>query len=152
MNPAARAPRGVRNNNPGNLRDGGIRWRGLVGRDAQGFCVFADLRAGLRALALDLLDDYRRDGRRTLDALIAEFAPPGENDTAAYVRHLAAALGRAPEAALELERPGELGRLVAAICRHENGRRPDGGDWCSAEDIAAAVAAALTKGERRWTR
>merc|ERR1711920_200619 len=34
---APRMPRGIRNNNPGNIKDFGIPWKGLVGKDDKDF-------------------------------------------------------------------------------------------------------------------
>lgn len=42
--------RGIRNNNPGNIRLGG-GWAGLVENQSDEiFCVFADMQHGIRAL------------------------------------------------------------------------------------------------------
>lgn len=92
--PATKPPaRGIRNRNPGNLRDFGIPWEGLIGRDAEGFCVFEYMQDGVRAMALDLLNDYGKDRQRSPRALVSEYAPQSENDTAAYMGFVATAMG-----------------------------------------------------------
>ena len=53
--------RGIRNNNPGNIRLGAQRWQGQVADDEQGdqsFVQFVNPIAGLRAL-VRVLDTYR---------------------------------------------------------------------------------------------
>lgn len=118
-------PRGIRNNNPGNLKDFGIDWKGLV-PDSTRFdpvmCVFTAPHWGIRAMGRDLTTDYNRDGQRTIAALIAEYAPGSENNTAAYINAVAKEMSLSPEAVLDLGR--DLLPLVAAIIRHENGQQP----------------------------
>lgn len=118
--------RGMRNNNPGNLRDFGIEWNGRTGTDnAPGgpFVIFDEPANGIRALARDLRTDYTRDGQTTVRALINEFAPPTDNnDTSAYVKSVAGRLSISPDEKIQL--PGRLYDLVAAIIIHENGRQP----------------------------
>jgi len=46
------APRGIRNNNPGNIRKNeSFTWQGEIDQDDKGFVVFDDEVNGLRALA-----------------------------------------------------------------------------------------------------
>ena len=68
-----RTTRGLRNRNPGNLRDAGIKWDGLTGADPQGFAIFRTDQHGIRALVKDLRKDYWTDKQRTVTALISEF-------------------------------------------------------------------------------
>lgn len=118
-----RAPRGIRNHNPGNLRHG-PRWIGLekVQLDRE----FAQFRApewGIRALA-KLLLGYRRRGITTLRELVARYAPATENNCAAYEDALCLALGVRGTEAVDWSDPLTMRTLVAAIIRHENGRQP----------------------------
>ena len=83
-------PRGIRNNNPLNLRKG-ENWQGLspVQSDPS-FCQFKSMVYGLRA-AHKLLRNYITgwDGRRkpfdTLATIIPKWAPPSENATQKYL-------------------------------------------------------------------
>jgi hypothetical protein len=88
-------PRGLRNNNPGNLRvlPGGQKWLGEIDPDPDGFSRFSDIAYGLRAMITDLAGDIMRDGRNTIRKLIYAYAPPSENDTEAYINSLAAYTG-----------------------------------------------------------
>src|ERR1700743_661562 len=84
-------PRGIRNNNPGNIR-AGIAWQGAVGSDPD-FVIFADDTWGLRALAKDLMTKITKDGLDTINAIITQYAPASENNTAAYIAAVAADSG-----------------------------------------------------------
>jgi hypothetical protein len=119
-----RRPKGIRNHNPGNLRVGKSPWRGQVGGDASGFCVFADPVLGLRALALLLRIYQHRHGIRTVTAIIGRWAPPEENDTVAYIRSVRSAMGVHALQHLDLDDAAHLRPLTLAIVRHENGMQP----------------------------
>lgn len=112
-------PRGLRNNNPGNLRDVGINWRGRIGADAAGFTQFENIGYGLRALALDLGNDIG-EGKNSIRLLIGEFAPPSENDTAAYIRTMSNATGFGADQRLSAD-AGTLQRLIRGILTVELG-------------------------------
>lgn len=130
--------RGERNRNPGNLRDAGIPWQGLIGRDDKGFCIFDLVSNGIRALAKDLLHDFRKENKRTVYALISEFAPPIENDTNAYMDAVAKAMNVGVHDVIDLEKQSVLISMSKAIIKHENG-----GVIYSDELIAESVRKAL---------
>lgn len=113
------APRGIRNHNPGNIR-AGDNWRGMVGTDDAGFVVFDSPAYGIRAMQR-ILNSYRARGVNTVRAIINTWAPPNENNTSAYVDHVAKVLGVAPDEILPVERDASL---IAAIIKHENGAQP----------------------------
>lgn len=130
-------PRGIRNNNPGNI-DYNPRnaWKGQQPHDAKiepRFARFDTPHNGIRALAKLLLNYRKIHGLRTVESLIARWAPSNENDTKAYARAVATEVGVPMQAVIHLDQP-TLEKLVAAIIRHENGRQP-----YSTELIAAAV-------------
>jgi hypothetical protein len=76
-------PRGLRNNNPGNLRAGCL-WIGYVGADPDGYAQFDTLEHGVRALTRDLLTKMRR-GLVTIRDIITTYAPATENPTQSYI-------------------------------------------------------------------
>ena len=115
-------PRGIRNNNPGNIR-AGDPWRGLTGEDDAGFCIFDTPEHGIRALAKILIAYQVRWGLRTISEMICRWAPPVENDTPSYIQSVCKAVGANPIAPYTLT-PGRLRDLVTAIIRHENGEQP----------------------------
>jgi hypothetical protein len=118
-------PRGIRNNNPGNLRKNGIPWKGLAPESEQtdpDFYVFTAPHYGIRAMGRDLTKDYNIDGQRTIAALISEYAPGSENNTWAYINAVSREIGKQPNELLYLDE--DLPYLVAAIIKHENGQQP----------------------------
>ncbi len=136
-------PRGVRNNNPGNIDRTSTPWQGedrsaaAIARE-QRFCVFLTPQAGFRALAKTLLTYQRKHGLRTVKEIIGRWAPPVENDTGAYVLQVATAVGVAPSEVIRLDNAVTLSRLATAIARHENG-----GMYWRTDVIDAGVAEAL---------
>ncbi|MBE6286657.1 MAG: structural protein P5 [Mediterranea massiliensis] len=84
--------RGLRNNNPLNIRNGVSRWKGMEERaEEKEFVCFLTLSMGYRA-AWILLRNYRQrllnEGKSyTLGNIIERWAPPEDgNDSKAYVR------------------------------------------------------------------
>lgn len=76
-----------RANNPGNLRDADTKI-GTVHGAVGTFAVFATMEAGRAAQRSLYLNKY---GAMTVRAAIEKLTPPSENDTAAYLKRLAAA-------------------------------------------------------------
>ncbi|WP_406733481.1 structural protein [Vibrio scophthalmi] len=113
-------PRGIRNNNPGNIEDRGTPWRGYVDNDGR-FIIFDTPVNGIRAIAR-ILDTYRsKYGVTTLDSIIKRWAPPFENDTESYIKHA--------ERELQISRHVPVGEqhkaaLIKVIIKHENGQQP----------------------------
>lgn len=131
-------PRGIRNNNPGNIRKSKDDWQGLAADQPDGaFFTFESPVAGIRALAKILLNYQRKKGLHTIHDIISRWAPPSENDTAAYIAQVAKHVGCAPEAMLTLSDRTTLFLLVEAIIQHENGTQP-----YDAKTIHAALTAA----------
>lgn len=119
-------PRGVRNNNPGNIDRTSVVWQGEDRSAAalaqeRRFCVFTTPEAGFRALAKTLLTYQRKHGLRTVKEIIDRWAPPVENNTASYVRAVADEVGVGGSEIIRLDRQVTLFRLARAITRHENG-------------------------------
>jgi len=111
-------PRGLRNNNPGNLIYTGDQWRGMIGQDQDGFVQFENIAWGLRALSIDLRGDIN-EGKNTIEKLIYEFAPPSENDTYSYIQNVSYYTGYTTE---QLTPTTEtLKKLIRAIMNVELG-------------------------------
>ena len=113
--------RGIRNNNPGNIRDFGIKWNGLIGRDEGGYAIFDTAINGIRAMVIDLRTGFRRDGEDSVREIITEYAPPVENITSAYIDAVSKALDVGPD---EVFSESRMPELITAIIYHENGRQP----------------------------
>jgi hypothetical protein len=115
--------RGERNNNPGNIERTGENWQGMSA-DQSGdsrFIIFDSPEYGIRALG-KLLKNYQAQGFNTIDSIINKYAPGSENDTIAYINHVAQITGFAPDMPLDVNDPAMLNLMVQAIITHENGR------------------------------
>ena len=127
-------PRGIRNNNPGNI-EWGSPWQGLRPdgeRTDSRFAQFKDPVFGIRALACVLItyQDKRKakDGSRidSIAEIIGRWAPPFENDSDAYANSVAALVdGIGPDdEVIDVHNFDHLRPIVEGIIRHENGRGP----------------------------
>lgn len=121
------APRGIRNNNPGNLEKDSNRWQGLAPIKQQtdpAFWIFTKPMWGIRAIGVNFLSYQRRDGLKTLRQMISKWAPPEDNDTEAYIADVAKRTGIDPAAPVVLKNNDQLRGIVLAIIWHENGQMP----------------------------
>lgn len=129
--------RGLRNNNPGNLVLTAIAWQGKI-PNAQNtdrhFEQFKELRWGIRAMMKDIINDIN-EGTNTLTALINEYAPPHENDTANYISFVSGLTGIAPNVKITLSKP-VLQSIIRAKLAMENGW--SNSDKVSDKDISDA--------------
>jgi hypothetical protein len=116
------APRGIRNNNPGNLIYTNISWTGKLSKEHnkdRRFEMFIAPEYGIRAMIKDLKNDIGK-GKNTVPALISEYAPKFENNTAAYIQTICKDLKVSPTARL-LPTKNTFRLLVFSISRVENG-------------------------------
>jgi hypothetical protein len=114
-------PRGIRNNNAGNLIITGINWNGKipVTQNTDGkFEQFIELRYGIRALMRDIYNDFTK-GKKTVTSLINEFAPAFENNTSSYINSVIASTGGSNDIG-ELTQEKMIA-LCKAIVKVENG-------------------------------
>jgi len=122
--------RGIRNNNPGNIRIGD-EWQGLKSpqemSDRQlaerSFCVFKAPWWGIRAMARILIT-YKKRGANTMREIINRWAPPFENSTESYLTHVCSLTGHTPDEIIDVENYDTAYSIIAAIIRHENGSNP----------------------------
>lgn len=117
------ATRGIRNNNPGNIRISKDQWEGMTGDDGA-FVTFDSPESGVRALGKNLLS-YGRQGYDSIEKIINRWAPPNENATKAYIDSVVAATGIPATQSLDLSNPDTLSSLAQAISFHETGSRYD---------------------------
>lgn len=126
--------RGIRNNNPGNIRRG-QRWQGLAPQQTDAdFDQFVSPYWGIRALAKTLKTYQVKHKLNTIAGIITRWAPPSENITLSYVDSVAKRLGVAPNAPVDLNNTNTLAALTNAIIKHENGVNP-----YTAEEVLSAV-------------
>jgi len=125
-------PRGIRNCNPGNLR-WGDPWQGLLApakRTDPDFCQFAAPAWGIRAIAITLIAYQDKHHLHTVAGMVMRWAPPKENNTAAYMQAVAHDLGVATGSVIDVHDHAVMAPLVRAIIRHENGPAPTRtGQW-----------------------
>lgn len=140
----ANAPRGVRNNNPGNIERSARVWDGEVAGNDPRFATFETPEAGIRALAKNLIAYNDKHGLNTVEGIINRWAPPGENKTSSYAQAVAKELGVKPGDVLNVRDPETLTRLTSAIIRHENGAQP-----YPAETLRAGVELAISGGSSK---
>lgn len=133
----AALPRGIRNNNPGNIRRSGERWEGLARPDElkpfqvgeSAFCVFSDAVFGIRAMARILQAYQGRIGLRTVAGMINRWAPPNDNNvTDAYVTTVCTSMGVAGNQPFSFDNPDLGARMLGAMIRVENGMQPYSAD------------------------
>ena len=83
--------RGIRNNNPLNIRHSADQWQGARAEQTdKAFVQFENMAYGYRA-AWKTLESYWKYFHRTkqpfnVKTIISRWAPPSENDTQAYIR------------------------------------------------------------------
>ncbi|EOU3097375.1 lytic transglycosylase domain-containing protein [Yersinia enterocolitica] len=120
-------PRGIRNNNPGNINYVGQDGASLE-RPGGRFAKFETAYDGLKAMARQLMRYFtgKTTGKplQTLNDIISTWAPGSENNTGAYVAQLSKMLNVHPDAVLNLENPQVMSALMGGIIHHENGRNP----------------------------
>ncbi len=113
-------PRGIRNNNPGNIRRGD-NWKGMAAvQDDPDFVTFETPEDGFRAMTRILMS-YRRRGVDTIEEIISTWAPPTENNTQAYINSVSQKMGADPQ---RLITSMDYPKLLDAIAYHENGMQP----------------------------
>lgn len=119
-------PRGIRNNNPGNIEDGSFAKAlpGYKGSDGR-FAIFESPEHGLQAMDT-LLTSYGRRGLKTVNDVISRWAPSSDgNNVSAYAQFVAN--GGDPNAPIDLANP-EVRRTVATrMAQFENGQPVQGG-------------------------
>ncbi len=116
-------PRGLRNNNPGNIRRGNHAWQGKitwsVSKDKE-FEQFHKLWFGVRALIKLLLTYFVKYKLNTVGLIINRWAPDTENNTEAYIASVCVLTGFKKNQVL-IPNTDTIKKLVYAICDHENG-------------------------------
>lgn len=132
-------PRGIRNNNPGNIRASGDAWQGATGKDSGDYLQFETPEMGLCAMAINLKNQQAKNGLNTVQDIITKYAPPEDNNpTGKYIMTVANSLGVKPDEKINLQDPETLATMMQAIIKVENGQQPYSG-----KSIAWAASAAL---------
>jgi len=115
-------PRGIRNNNPGNIRKSADKWKGQLDPDPD-FYQFTTAEFGIRAMARILTNYQSLYGLDTIRKLMARWAPPEDgNPTDIYADFVADQVGIDKDQPIEVK--DHLPDLIKAIIEFENGQQP----------------------------
>lgn len=129
-------PRGIRNNNPLNIRIGNT-WLGEVPNPTDSeFEQFVSIRYGLRAAFYILRRYIRRYGRNTPAKIIRAWAPAVENNTQRYIEVVCKRSLIAPDEVIDYADKKTMVRLVKAMAFVECGVQLDDDVVGDSYDIA----------------
>ena len=132
-------PRGIRNNNPLNIRRSKDKWQGQINPSGNGngngnnsspkgdaeFVQFYSMEYGWRAAFVILCRTYYgKYGLKTIRDIVSRWAPAKENNTEAYIRHVSDYTGIAPNKVLgsPQEHPTQWLLIGYAMAVVENGK------------------------------
>lgn len=120
----AKLPRGLRNNNPLNIRKSGYRWVGKItpGTDPE-FEQFDTIEHGIRAAVLIIRTYITRYSCNTPAKIIARWAPASENNTKAYIYYVTTNALLSENQPLALSQTLAISRLLWAMASYECGRK-----------------------------
>ena len=117
--------RGIRNNNPLNIRKSADRWQGLCTlQEDREFFRFVSMEYGWRAAFYLLTRTYYHKYRLfTIRAIINRWAPPRENLTATYIENVCRLTGIAPDEPIGIpsDQPQRWMAVGVAMAIQENG-------------------------------
>lgn len=117
-------PRGLRNNNPLNIRHSADVFRGEVKGADRAFKTFSYMPYGYRA-AFVILGTYLSRGWNTIERIISRWAPPSENNTEGYIRSVERLSGVSRNRVLTATDGAMYIQIVVAMCLVENGVNAD---------------------------
>lgn len=127
-------PRGIRNNNPGNLNYAGQAGATLEGGEGGRFAVFESMQHGVAALYKQLQLYFKR-GINTLSSIVKTYAPASDNNNVdAYISALTKATGKSANEVLDSGDTATIARLMKGIVDHENGK-----GYISSSDIMGGI-------------
>jgi len=127
-------PRGMRNNNPGNIKISSSGWIGKIpaiqNTDGE-FEQFEYYKYGVRALMV-LLRTYINQGYDTIPKIIGKYAPPSENNINPYINSILYGTGYSAYLKIKFM-PLHIFPIVKAMAKYENGQ-----DAITDEDLSVA--------------
>lgn len=123
MKKIAKIPRGIRNNNPLNIRISANNWKGKITDNRDGdFEQFIDMEHGIRAAYVCIRTYIWRYHINTPKRIILRWAPPHENNCEAYVINVCGIANLDPNETINISDKEKLIALVFAMAYHECGR------------------------------
>ncbi len=119
-----KTPRGLRNNNPLNIRHNADVFQGEIKGNDKSFKTFSSMPYGYRA-AFVTLGTYLSRRQNTIEKIITKWAPPTENNTQAYINAVVKYSGVAADEALTATSGDKYILIVSAMSFVENGVNAD---------------------------
>ena len=125
--------RGIRNNNPLNIRHSADHWQGArIEQTDPSFVQFQSMAYGYRA-AWKVLESYWKHFKRhrqpfTVQSIIHRWAPPSENNTESYINNVCQNSGLNADETISINDQDKLTRMVYAMSISENGYRDKAGN------------------------
>ena len=121
-------PRGLRNNNPGNIRRNSDVFQGEKTSSDKEFKQFKSMAYGYRAIFKILSNYYRNYKLDTIRKIIGRWAPENENNTNAYIKAVSDYAGIPADDPININDREQMIRIVAGMSKVENGREADMSD------------------------
>lgn len=117
----AKLSRGLRNNNPGNIRLSSTRYQGEVDSTDTAFKQFKTMAHGYRAMFVLLYTYQKKYHLHTIAEMIMRYAPAVENHTQAYIEAVSEWSGVPATSHITATNGDIMIPVVAAMSRVENG-------------------------------
>lgn len=115
-------PRGIRNNNPLNIRIGN-KWEGETSENTDGvFEQFTKMEYGVRAAFILLRRYINRYHLDTVQKIVSRWAPRNENHTEKYIKHVCKYMAILPTTKIAFEDKTYMFALVHAMAIYECGQ------------------------------
>ena len=122
---AKKLPRGLRNNNPLNIRYvKSNNWLGKIdgeGKQDKAFEEFDSLEHGLRAAYVLLYNYMEKQNLCSINAIISRWAPMNENQTFVYIHAVSKEVCAKPGDTIQFNDPYTMVELVQAMVKVECG-------------------------------
>jgi hypothetical protein len=130
METKPKVPRGIRNNNPLNIRKGN-NWKGeRPVQSDKAFEEFSSMTYGIRAgfiIIRKYMSGYNglTEKFNTIEKIIRRWAPPTENATQRYIDQVAKESGISPRLKLSFDDKKSMCAIVSAMIHVECGQKVD---------------------------
>lgn len=125
-------PRGLRVNNPGNIRKSLEKFQGEVLSPDDAFKAFSSLDYGYRAMSVIIYNYFNKHGLNSIRKIITRYAPPSDgNHTDAYINTVASRSGVSPDRVIteaDFKYPTAspfMKTVIGEMARVEQGKAPD---------------------------
>lgn len=116
-------PRGIRNNNPLNIRISTNRWRGKITPSQDpSFEQFENLTLGIRAAFVCIRTYIRKYRLDTPRKIISRWAPESENNVLSYIDAACSQAVLNPDERISFQEKNKMCRLLWGMAKVETGR------------------------------